>query len=88
MSCVHGDITQIASALNSLFPFSKKLPQDDITLQLLLFFSEQPELVQQLSSENLLEALVKINPRPKALRAILLIVKTIIDKKLKEKPRG
>ncbi|MFA0483929.1 hypothetical protein [Vibrio sp. 10N.222.55.B11] len=88
MSCARGDTTQIASALNSLFPFSKKLPQDDITLQLLLFFSEQPELVQQLSSHNLLEALVKINPRPKALRAILLIVKTIIDKKLEEKPRG
>ncbi|EGQ7892436.1 restriction endonuclease [Vibrio parahaemolyticus] len=88
MSCARGDTTQIASALNSLFQFSKKLPQDGITLQLLLFFSEQPELVQQLSSHNLLEALVKINPRPKALRAILLIVKTIIDKKLKEKPRG
>ncbi|WP_213866027.1 restriction endonuclease [Vibrio crassostreae] len=88
MNCVRGDTTQIAPALESLFTFGKKLPQDNITLQLLVFFSEQPELVRQLSARNLLEVLVKINPRPRALRRILLIVKTITDKKLEEKPRG
>ncbi|MBE0379350.1 NACHT domain-containing protein [Pseudoalteromonas prydzensis] len=88
MSCMRVDTTQIASALNSLFPFNKKLPQDDITLQLLLFLSEQPELVKLLNSRNILEALVNINPRPKALRAILLILKAILDKKLEKKPHG
>ncbi|TMO05498.1 hypothetical protein [Pseudoalteromonas sp. S558] len=88
MSCTRRDKMQIASAFNSLFPFNKKLPQDDITLQLLLFLSEQPELVELLNPNNILEALVNINPRPKSLRAILLIVKFILDKKLKNNTRS
>ncbi|HIF9136544.1 TPA: AAA family ATPase [Photobacterium damselae] len=87
-NCMHGDNTQIASALNSLFSFNKKQPQDDITLQLLLFLSEHLDLVQRLDSHLLLNTLVKINPRPKALKAILLIIKAIIDNKLEEKPHG
>ncbi|MCE9843765.1 restriction endonuclease [Vibrio antiquarius] len=82
MSCVQGVDTRIASAFNSIFLFNNRLPQDDLTLQLLLYLSAHPELVRKLDSHRLLEALVTFNPRPRALRPILLIVRTIIEKKL------
>lgn len=88
MECSYGDAKQIASAFNSVFAFGKKLPQDHITLQLFIFLSQNPELIQELSSRKLLETLVKINPRPRLFPAILLIIKAIIEYKLKESPHG
>jgi DNA replication protein DnaC len=82
ISCIQVDTTPIASALSSLFSFKKRLPQDDLTLELLIFLSEHPLLVRAIDSHRLLESLVKINPRPRVLPPMLLIVKAIIEKKL------
>ncbi|MEZ8101773.1 hypothetical protein [Vibrio bivalvicida] len=82
MSCIQDEGVPVASAFNSLFPYNSRLPQDDLTLQLLIFLSEMPDFVRQLDAHNLLAALVNVNPRPRALQPILLIVKTIIEIKL------
>lgn len=86
--CAQYNANLIGSAFSSLFSFNKRLPQDAHTQDLLKFLSEHPELVKTLDFSSLLEALVNINPRPRALPTLLLIVKTITEEKVKEAPRG
>ncbi|MCK6263811.1 hypothetical protein KP803_11070 [Vibrio sp. ZSDE26] len=86
--CAQCDANLIGSTFSSLFSFNKRLPQDAHTLSLLKFLSEHLDLVKTLESSCLLEALVNINPRPRALPAILLIVKAITEEKVKETPRS
>lgn len=86
--CARYDVNFIGSAFSSLFSFNKRLPQDAHTQDLLQFLSEHPELVKTLDFRSLLEALGSINPRPRSLPAILLIVKAITEEKVKDAPRS
>ncbi|MFA0001268.1 AAA family ATPase [Vibrio lentus] len=86
--CARYDVNCIGSAFSSLFSFNKRLPQDAHTQDLLKFLSEHPELVKTLDFNRLLEALVNINPRPRSLPAMLLIVKVITEEKVRETPRN
>lgn len=86
--CARYDVNFIGSAFSSLFSFNKRLPQDAHTQDLLQFLSEHPELVKTLDFRSLLEALGNINPRPRSLPAILLIVKAITEEKVKDAPRS
>ncbi|EGR3149406.1 AAA family ATPase [Vibrio parahaemolyticus] len=86
MACLQGDTKELVTALNSLFSYSKQMPNDELTYEVVDWLAGHPEAVSELNRHCLISNLVKINFSPKLQLSILDIAKNLVISQQKENP--
>jgi hypothetical protein len=79
MSCLHGELGGLACAMNALFSFDKRMPNDELTYEVISLIADNPSLIEKLDKHSLISCLVKLNPRPKLMDAVLNIAHELVQ---------
>jgi hypothetical protein len=78
MSCLNGELESLDCALNSLFSFQKRMPNDELTLEVLSLIADNPSLIDKLDKYRLISSLVKLNPTPRLMKVVLQIAQQMV----------
>ncbi|MGP9799448.1 AAA family ATPase [Rheinheimera sp. NSM] len=81
MSSLKDKVDGLGIALNAAFPFDKRIPNDELTFEVITWLAENPSIIAELDKYRLFSCLVKINFSPKLQLCVLNLAQKFIEAK-------